>query len=399
MNSETCIVCGKPEGPNPKFCSKSCAAKYNNKVIPKRKPGGHCKRCGTETPKGKSYCEKCRETVQRESERKKLNIRSWYTPDGKQVEGSICHAHISKSMDFEASICGATKFSPLTKSGELLEALIGICFQKPEYLRCDAIPRYISLLHELRYFKLCRKFDERLDGKKVAELPLRWLSMALDDWIMSYFSSDYHPLMPCYALDTARFIQFHCEGYFGHSPESWRIQPLVEKSREDRDLFRLFSPTFKKEFTQQQGHILVFAKVPKKSSLKFHKEIVANEDTTLLFEFNRCYLSENTSDYYSLHLFVDDESAPPYDLMDEFCFTGGFLVRMTDRNNLTLPSSKIVFDNIIHTIEEMQNTECLCHIGGIMPANWITDVIEIDDFAPLRSVTLKPIPKWWAELD
>jgi hypothetical protein len=39
-----CINCGK-ETKNPKFCSKSCSAAYNNKIFPKRKIKKKCKKC------------------------------------------------------------------------------------------------------------------------------------------------------------------------------------------------------------------------------------------------------------------------------------------------------------------------------------------------------------------
>lgn len=41
---KNCLTC-KKETPNPKFCSKSCAATYNNKVEPKRKLTRKCLDC------------------------------------------------------------------------------------------------------------------------------------------------------------------------------------------------------------------------------------------------------------------------------------------------------------------------------------------------------------------
>ena len=47
--------------PNPKFCSRSCAAKFNNKIIPKRKKVlGNCKKCNCEIQKNRMYCKLCR---------------------------------------------------------------------------------------------------------------------------------------------------------------------------------------------------------------------------------------------------------------------------------------------------------------------------------------------------
>lgn len=53
-----CLHCDV-ETTNPKFCSRSCAAKYNNKIIPKRKPEGKCKLCGVVILSSRTYCAEC----------------------------------------------------------------------------------------------------------------------------------------------------------------------------------------------------------------------------------------------------------------------------------------------------------------------------------------------------
>jgi hypothetical protein len=50
-----CPVCGQKTR-NPKFCSRSCAAKRNNVLAPKRRPGGRCSVCGCPVPRRNSYC-------------------------------------------------------------------------------------------------------------------------------------------------------------------------------------------------------------------------------------------------------------------------------------------------------------------------------------------------------
>src|SRR5688572_1819508 len=52
-----CINCNK-ETNNPKFCSRSCAAKYTNKV-PKRSRTGKCKSCGCIIKAQQTYCNNC----------------------------------------------------------------------------------------------------------------------------------------------------------------------------------------------------------------------------------------------------------------------------------------------------------------------------------------------------
>lgn len=44
------------KSPPRKFCNSSCAARYNNRKHPKRKPEGRCKSCRTPVPASRAYC-------------------------------------------------------------------------------------------------------------------------------------------------------------------------------------------------------------------------------------------------------------------------------------------------------------------------------------------------------
>lgn len=46
-----------------RFCTRSCAASYNNKEQPKRQPEGKCKRCSGIIHTNRSYCETCKEQI------------------------------------------------------------------------------------------------------------------------------------------------------------------------------------------------------------------------------------------------------------------------------------------------------------------------------------------------
>jgi 5-methylcytosine-specific restriction endonuclease McrA len=55
-----CLNCSK-ETNNPKFCSKSCSASFNNKLYRKRNLEGSCKSCGESISSARTYCSaKCR---------------------------------------------------------------------------------------------------------------------------------------------------------------------------------------------------------------------------------------------------------------------------------------------------------------------------------------------------
>ena len=59
-----CAYCGK-DTMNPKFCSTSCAAKYNNQHFPKRKKQVRewiCTECGNPTTEHRKYCDNCMPT-------------------------------------------------------------------------------------------------------------------------------------------------------------------------------------------------------------------------------------------------------------------------------------------------------------------------------------------------
>jgi 5-methylcytosine-specific restriction endonuclease McrA len=50
-----CLTCGQ-ETRNPRFCSRSCAARHNNVLAPKRRPEGRCFVCGIPVPRRNRFC-------------------------------------------------------------------------------------------------------------------------------------------------------------------------------------------------------------------------------------------------------------------------------------------------------------------------------------------------------
>jgi hypothetical protein len=68
-----CLNCTR-ETANPKFCSRSCAATYNNKHHPKRSLESTCKRCQGPCTRQRTYCRKCWHALK--SERA---VKNWST--------------------------------------------------------------------------------------------------------------------------------------------------------------------------------------------------------------------------------------------------------------------------------------------------------------------------------
>lgn len=56
-----CLSCST-ETTNPKFCGRSCAAKLNGKLHPKRKPQSACRVCAKPMGNRRTYCDDCFKT-------------------------------------------------------------------------------------------------------------------------------------------------------------------------------------------------------------------------------------------------------------------------------------------------------------------------------------------------
>ena len=151
--AQQCIVCGK-ETDNPKFCGRSCAAKHNNRIAPKRHPEGECEKCKTTIARHQRYCDACKKVLADEQERQNQNVRTWRNRHGKDYEVPVKRVSISKKVIFEPVSYSAGKMPlPITIScGDFLDFLIGICFAKPEYLRSGDARRHVVLLSALKEY-------------------------------------------------------------------------------------------------------------------------------------------------------------------------------------------------------------------------------------------------------
>lgn len=69
-----CLLC-KATTKNPKFCSKSCAATYNNCLgeYNRRKPEGTCTGCHESIPSSRTWCKECFSN----DRRKQIKIDKW----------------------------------------------------------------------------------------------------------------------------------------------------------------------------------------------------------------------------------------------------------------------------------------------------------------------------------
>ena len=85
--------------------------------------------------------------------------------------------------------------------------------------------------------------------------------------------------------------------------------------------------------------------------------------------------------------------------MKEFCFTGNFLVSGQGGCRYLCPAAEEIEANIIRTVDQFQKAEEVGCIGGMLPADWITGVVEFEHFNRSGPTKLLPVPVWDAELD
>lgn len=119
-----CIVC-KSNTKNPKFCSRSCSAKFNNSKHPKRvkRTHGNCKSCGIVLT-SKSQRIFCSAQCMADSNYDE-NIRKWKANEisGLSVLGTVTNAvkkYLRIKYDDKCCLCGWDKINLHTKKRPLV---------------------------------------------------------------------------------------------------------------------------------------------------------------------------------------------------------------------------------------------------------------------------------------
>jgi len=106
-----CLNCGANTD-NPKFCSSSCAAKFNNRVYPKRaKKSFYCKSCGAETGYRRSYCKNCNPTKPRDYSKitiAEIRLRARYQANA-WIRKLARRAYSNSDRPQRCNICGYAK--------------------------------------------------------------------------------------------------------------------------------------------------------------------------------------------------------------------------------------------------------------------------------------------------
>ncbi len=140
MNCLNCVT----ETTNPKFCSSSCAARYNNRVFPKcKKQQYFCIICGSETRYRRSYCVDCDPTKPKDFSDvtiREIRSRARYQANA-WIRKLARRAYLGSEKPKHCSRCGYSKHieichvrpiqdfpadTPMSKVNEL-DNLIALC--------------------------------------------------------------------------------------------------------------------------------------------------------------------------------------------------------------------------------------------------------------------------------
>lgn len=316
IHMNKCIVCSNPTT-NPKFCSRSCAAKHNNTVTPKRKPEGKCSQCNAPVSTQKRYCDTCLEEIRVKQVRESQNIRRWTTVSGEWAEQPVQSVAVRKKIVFQSNLPPLEATDPV---GKLLDRLIGLCFSDPAYLRHEDAARHIALLNELKLFNCTVRRGVNRGEMKAEDLPINDLGHAIAEWVQSYFNDIRCSLLPAYALDTAMFIRSHLSGHYELEPELWEIEPMMADTK--YDIFGFIDTRFKSNFTSRFGGTVVRCRVPEGCAITFQQKSLFAPGEEFCAVIKRCHLSTNFQDAIFLRTEVANEQ-----IMDlGFWFVGEVLL-------------------------------------------------------------------------
>lgn len=402
-SQNTCKGCGRPTA-NPLFCSRSCAAKVNNMSTPKRRPEGQCSVCGTPLSKTRKVCVECREREALAAERQRKNLRKYRSLSGAEFEIAAEEVSCSKEIQFSSSLRrrGKKLFDEKEKAGALLDYLVGLCFAGVEYLTVEDAKRHVVMLNELANFK-CRVIPDVNRQRKaiVRDTPIYRLSVAMREWVFSYFSQKDSALLPSYALDTACFVEKHMCGTWWWDPEHCELLPLVQSNERSSRHSREFQAYDKREFTMRMGRVLVLGVVPEGATIR-HSHHADDGDRgaapgrSFAFEIERCHLSEGVYDVE--HWLFIQRSKLTYDIGEDCRFWGRLLFIRESDEELSLATA----EDALAVLNGTTRVGFEPYTGhGFLPWTWITHSAELansPDQSSRPTYSFQEVPRWAAEV-
>lgn len=286
-----CEACGA-QTTNPRFCSRSCAAKINNVVAPKRRVQGTCPSCFKPMSKREAKCLECRWR-----DKQGLTIYHLRGPEGKVALESpiVCaetvrvfrYSWMSRRIDLKRTQCG-----------EVIDRLLTIIACKAEYLSEWECGWLAVMLIALKEHVPQRHYKVSGAGKPVSKQPISLIGACLEDWISSHDNQAVRTLSS-FALATAEFVKAHVLGHPARDRiHKWEIQGMVDSGKPRQALVGSFgfldSPRFKKYAITSEVYGIVAAKVPEHHSVEFVRKSLGplKAGDHFYFEIERCHLSK-----------------------------------------------------------------------------------------------------------
>lgn len=363
-NSKQCPVC-KKETRNPTFCSRSCAATFNNKKTPKRKPEGACHQCGVTISRSKTLCAECNTQIKQEAERKSNNIHILKGPQG-QIEKKL-------PRDFSNNEYFIFENGPYKKliqddtCDTLVDYLLSLIVNDPPaYIPSYAknwLPGMLLFLLEKKIKKT--PWSENKRATTLGKLPIRSIASHLENWIWSLFDEQYHPLLPIFALATCQFIDRHLFGFNGYhyNPHSsrWEIEPWLKLDpiSERRRFYFLDNSAFKKRFTENIKGVCAIGTLSPNVKIILRNAWEKEEILSSSFELiiNRCHLSQAPAyDHSYIHAKIIQPEKLEYDIFSDFKLPSIILSQANDegrriRYGANIPASWIIAAKIYPTFD------------------------------------------------
>lgn len=371
MTANTCAQCGKATS-NPRFCDKSCAAKFNNRRSPKRKPEGKCASCGAPITSGKRLCSVCIDAdVTAENDRAEgiITVR--------RLDGSterVKTTPVSLTTRTVVQAIAPKRLAASTPAARVFELVFGVLANGPEWLRPEERARYATLFRDLARFPVrtrgCEDYTETLPATELPRAAIQWLDA---------LATENDPLLLSFGFDAVEFFFELVTGRHGYGREPdlepiVNIQPPIERG--------YFSDkrSMRKHYTERVlGRLPVVASVPDGGRIRRENgDVLVSGGELFGVQIVHCHLSENPA-YETTHLDVEWPRLMPFDRATEFSFRSRLLVARTDAGQLTpwAPGKRT------------------CHDEGPLldlPAHWITGILDMHEDPLAERPT--PVRSW-----
>jgi predicted nucleic acid-binding Zn ribbon protein len=351
--TSNCAKCGKPTA-NPKFCDKSCAASFNNRSKPKRKPEGRCIGCGAAISASQRRCSGCKEVESQAARDRAENVVTIRRLDGAMERVNVVPTSLKTKTVVRP--VHAEELSLSAPASKVFEILLGLLAHGPDWLRLEERARYTTLFRDLALFPVATH-----DSHPRAEtLPIADLPRAASQWLDSLARSA-DPLLLSFGLDAHEFLFALLMGRSGYGDDP-ELEPVLQL-RPTLEWSSFFNNrSLRRHYTERVlNGLLVVARVPENSSIRLNNDVLVNAGDPFGISILRCHLSE-ASPYEYADLDVDWPRIRPFDRASDFSFRSRLLVFRTPSGMLApwTPGQVVIGERAVLQV----------------PAHWITGILD-----------------------